>query len=297
MLLERISFAIFALPSLVRRRYDIIHIQKPYDLPAGALARWLSNAKLVFGCHGKDFWPGDRFFTRFVDTSVSCSRYNAETIREHFHILPRVIYNGFDTDLFVPQPPDPALIAKYGDCMIFYLGRLVKWKGAQYAIEALALASGVDDPLSAAHLVVGADGPYRGELEALAARLGVASRVSFVGDILHTEVPRYIASARIVVGTSFANETFGMALCEASACARPIVASNFGGFPEVVQDGVTGLLYPPQDAAALAVALRRILADPAAAQQMGEAGRAYVLRHFTWAAVADRVLEAYETIP
>ncbi|PZR98495.1 MAG: hypothetical protein DLM69_08605, partial [Candidatus Chloroheliales bacterium] len=67
-LLERLSFAIFALPGLIRRRYDIIHIQKPYDLPAGALTRWLSRARLVFGCHGKDFWPGDRFFTRFVDT-------------------------------------------------------------------------------------------------------------------------------------------------------------------------------------------------------------------------------------
>jgi D-inositol-3-phosphate glycosyltransferase len=295
-LLERLSFALFALPGLAHRRYDIIHIQKPYDLPAGALARWLSRARLVFGCHGKDFWPGDRFFTRFVDTAVSCSRYNAETIREHFHILPRVIYNGFDTDLFVPQPPDPQLIARYGDCIIFYLGRLVKWKGAQYAIEALALANGADDPLSAAHLVIGADGPYRPELETLAARLGVARRVSFVGNIPHTEVPRYIAAARVVVGTSFANETFGMALCEASACARPIVASNFGGFPEVVQDGVTGLLYPPQDAIALADALRRVFADPAAAQQMGEVGRAYVLSHFTWAAVADGVLAAYASV-
>jgi D-inositol-3-phosphate glycosyltransferase len=295
-LLERLSFAIFALPGLVRRRYDIIHIQKPYDLPPAALARWLSHARLVFGCHGKDFWPADRFFTRFVDTAVSCSHYNAATVQEHFHILPSVIYNGFDSDLFVPQPPDPQLIARYGDCIIFYLGRLVKWKGAQYAIEALALAGGLDDPLGAAHLVIGADGPYRNALEALAARLGIASRISFVGNIPHHEVPRYIASARVVVGASFANETFGMALCEASACARPVVASNFGGFPEVVQDGVTGLLYPPQDAAAFATALRRILADPAAAQQMGAAGRAYVLSHFTWAAVADRVLAAYASV-
>ncbi len=295
-LLERLSFAIFALPGLIRRRYDTIHIQKPYDLPAGALTRWLSRARLVFGCHGKDFWPGDRFFTRFVDTAVSCSHYNAATVQEHFHILPSVIYNGFDTDLFVPQPPDPQLTAKYGDCIIFYLGRLVKWKGAQYAIEALTLASGAADPLSAAHLVIGGDGPYRGELEALAARRGVASRVSFVGNIAHTDVPRYIASARVVIGTSFANETFGMALCEASACARAVIASNFGGFPEVVQDGITGLLYPAQDAAALAAALRRVLADPAAAQQLGAAGRAYVLSHFTWAAVADRVLQAYARV-
>lgn len=295
-LLERLSFALFALPSLLRSRYDVIHIQKPYDLPPAALARWLSKAKLVFGCHGKDFWPGDRFFVRFVDTSVSCSRYNAETVREHYHILPSVIYNGFDTDLFVPQPPDMEIVAKYGDCLIFYLGRLVKWKGAQYLIEAVAQAQGEDDSLSHAYVVIGADGPYRGELEALAARLGVSERVAFVGDIPHRDVPRWMASARVVVGTSFANETFGMALCEASACARAVVASNFGGFPEVVQDGITGLLYPPQDAVALAAVLRRILADRAAAEAMGVAGRAYVLSHFTWAAVADRVLAAYAKV-
>src|SRR5205085_1161553 len=60
-MLERLSMAPFALPALLRGRFDIVHIQKPYDLPVGALAR-LSGAKLVFGCHGKDFWPGDRLF-------------------------------------------------------------------------------------------------------------------------------------------------------------------------------------------------------------------------------------------
>ena len=60
-LLERLSFAVAGLPYLLARRYDIVHIQKPYDLPVAAVCR-LAGTRAVFGCHGKDFWPGDRLF-------------------------------------------------------------------------------------------------------------------------------------------------------------------------------------------------------------------------------------------
>src|SRR6476660_7497897 len=92
-LLERLSMAPFALPALLRGKFDIVHIQKPYDLPVGALAK-LSGAKLLFGCHGKDFWPGDRLFTRFVDGSVAASRFNAGQVNSRYKIKPTVVYNG-----------------------------------------------------------------------------------------------------------------------------------------------------------------------------------------------------------
>lgn len=295
-LLERLSFAVFALPALLRARYDVIHIQKPYDLPLAAVARWLTRARLLFGCHGRDYWAGDRFFVRFVDGAVSCSRFNAAEIHDHYRLHPQVVYNGFDTQLFSPRPPAAELMARYGPKMILFMGRLIRWKGAQYLIEALALGKEAGDPLADAQVVIAGDGSYRPQLEALARELGVAERVSFVGDIPHSDAPRYMASAAVVVGTSFANETFGMVLCEASACARPLVASDFGGFPEVVRAGESGLLYPPQDAPALAAALRRILSDPAAAATLGAAGQQYVNANFTWAVVTDRVVAAYERV-
>ncbi len=74
---ERFSFGLAALPTLWRERYDIIHIQKPYDLPLALVVRWLRGSKLLFGCHGTDYFTGDRFFARRADGAVSCSRFNA----------------------------------------------------------------------------------------------------------------------------------------------------------------------------------------------------------------------------
>jgi starch synthase len=95
----------------------------------------------------------------------------------------------------------------------------------------------------------------------------------------------------MLVATSFVNETFGMALCEAMACGAAVVASNFGGFREVVDDGVTGLLVKPQDPPDLAEKISTLLADPARSLEMGRAGRQKVLDTFSWNAVADRLEE------
>lgn len=292
-LLERLTFGVMTLPLLWRESYDIVHIQKPYDLPIAQLVRKLRGSKLLFGCHGKDFFPADRFFSRKVDGAVSCSNFNAETVQEHYGILPVVVNNGIDAEYFSPRPVKPELRAKFapnGECVLMFVGRLVRWKGAQYLIEALPL---LNEKGLKARAVIAGEGTYRPELEALAARIKVAEQVLFLGNVPNQALPDYYAAADIIVGTSFANETFGIALCEAAACERPIVASEFGGFKEVVRDGETGLLYRPQDAADLAEKLEILLRDPALREKMGRAGRAFVLENFTWEHVAERVHEEY----
>ncbi len=292
-LLERLSFGLTTLPLLWRERYDIIHIQKPYDLPIAQLVRKIRGSKLLFGCHGKDFFPLDRLFSRKVDGAVSCSHYNAETVQEHYGILPVVVNNGIDVELFAPRPLRPELRAQFapnGESVLMFVGRLVRWKGPQYLIEALPL---LNTKGLRARAVIAGEGTYRPDLEALAARLGVSEQVLFLGNVPNGELPDYYAAADIIVGTSFANETFGIALCEAAACERPIVASAFGGFKEVVQDGETGLLYRPQDAADLAAKVEVLLRDPALRRQMGQAGRTFVLANYTWECVAERVYNQY----
>ena len=291
-LLERLSFAWTTLPLLLRERYDILHIQKPYDLPVALLVRALVGTRVVFGCHGEDFFPGDRLLGRRADVAVSCSAFNADTIDRHYGIRPRVVFNGYDAELFVPRGPDPALrqkLASAGEPIILYAGRLIPWKGVQYAISALAEVPG-------AILVIAGEGHYRPTLEEQARVAGLAGRVRFLGAVPHEELPRLLAVSDVLVATSFASETFGIALVEAQACGVPVVASRFGGFPEVVQDGVTGLLVPPQDPAALAGALRAVLADPERRRQMGQAGQCWVREQFHWEQVAERVLEAYREV-
>jgi glycosyltransferase involved in cell wall biosynthesis len=299
-LLERLSQGIFALPLLLRRRYTLIHIQKPYDLPVAALAR-LVGTRAVFGCHGKDFWLGDRLFVGAMNTSVSCSAFNAGQVRERYGIFPTVIYNGVDLARFTPDPdPDEAAtlaaLGVAGDLgpgrrNVLYAGRLVRWKGVEYIIEALPRLTTPN-----VRLWIAGQGPYQPDLEALAARLGVAERIRWLGTVPQGPMPALYRAADVLVGASFVNETFGIALAEAMACGRPVVASRFGGFPEVVEDGVTGLLFAPQDAADLAAKLDTVLADPTRAAAMGQAGRARVLRLFTWDAVVDRLEKVFAQV-
>lgn len=298
-LAERLTFAATTLPVLLRGDYDILHIQKPFDLPVGALVRRLTRGRtrLVFGCHGRDFFPGDRRWTGAVAATVSCSATNAAEVADHYGLTPRVIYNGIDTDRFVPRPADdPAvrslrarLTGGVERPVLLQVGRLVRWKGAEYAIAALAQLRADPAPV----LALAGDGPYRADLERRARDLGVADRVVFLGAWPHEAMPDLYPAVDLVVGASFVNETFGISLCEALACERPVVASAFGGFREVVRHGETGLLVPPQDPAALAAALDVLLADPDRRRALARAGRVDVIARFSWPAVVERVLVAY----
>jgi glycosyltransferase involved in cell wall biosynthesis len=177
-------------------------------------------------------------------------------------------------------------LAPNGEKLFIFAGRLVRWKGAQYLIEALALLKAQG---WAVKVLIAGEGSYRADLEALAQRLSVSEAVVFLGNLPNRELPAYYAISTAIVGTSFANETFGIALCEAAACEKPIIASAFGGFKEVVRDGETGLLYEPQNVSDLAAKMLVVLENPEQAIQMGRAGRNFVLENFTWPQVATRV--------
>ncbi len=291
-LLERLSFAIRAQGIIGHGAYDIVHIHKPFDLP---LARWVrarTGARIVYSSHGRDFFPGDRRFSDTVSVFTACSAYNAEEVRDRYGHAAQVIFNGIDTKQFVPQRPDSvwrAGLVGDGAPLILWVGRLERWKGTIDALRAIALL----DHTCPAHLAIAGTGPEMNRLRAAAQSLGIHERVHFLGDCEHAALPRIYSACDIVVGTSFANETFGMAIAEASACARPVIATRFGGFPEVVRDGETGLLAPPRDPLALAAAIRRLLSNRACGQAMGQAGRAHVVANFAWPVVTERVLRLY----
>lgn len=297
-LLERLSMAPFALPALLAGRFDIVHIQKPYDLPVGALAK-LSGARLLFGCHGKDFWPGDRLFVRFVDASVSASHFNAEQVHNRYGINPVVVYNGVDLERFTPDGPnDPQVLAKYGLApssldapTILYAGRLVRWKGVEYLVKALTEVV----PENTVLWIAG-EGDYQSVLEQMARELGVDHRVRFLGRLGQDDLAALYRNCAMLVATSFVNETFGMALCEAMACGTPVVATDFGGFREVVVEGETGFRVSPQDPRDLAVKITALLASPQLRERMGQAGRRRVLEMFSWKAVGDRLEEVYRCL-
>ena len=289
-LLERLSFARHARGLIERGDFDIIHIHKPFDFPLAAWIGRRTGTRIVYSSHGRDFFPGDRRFTASIQTFTACSAYNAAEVRARYGRDAEVIYNGIDTEQFSPRAPDTEwrqTITSEPTPLILWVGRLERWKGTIDALRALALLG------CPAHLAIVGEGPEMSRLHGAARSLGIADRIHLLGACDHARLPGIYASADIVIGTSFANETFGMALAEASACARPVIATRFGGFPEVVRDGESGLLVPPRDPHALAAALRTLLRDPARGRAMGEAGRAHVVAHFAWPVVTDHVLRLY----
>jgi glycosyltransferase involved in cell wall biosynthesis len=149
-----------------------------------------------------------------------------------------------------PQHVDPEPLAPR---TLVFVGRLTEQKALPVAFAALA-------DVADAQLVLVGDGPERARLEQLANADGIAGRVTFAGSLPRDAVLRYLAGAAAAVLPS-AWENLPHAAVESLAVGTPVVATKVGGVPEVVHDDVNGLLVPPNDAPALAAALRRVLDD------------------------------------
>ena len=286
-LMERVSFAQAALPRLLAGGYDAVVVNKPYDFPALWRAR-RSGMKAVTAVRsgGTEFYWSDRFFARAVDLWLSTSRYNADQVESRYRHLVTVVPNGVDPERFHPARRSEGTRVAIGVPaevpLIVSTGRLVGWKGLHLILRALPT-------IVRAHYLVIGDGEARPGLEALARELGVMDRVHFAGEVGHDRLPDLLASGDIFVQPSVGEEAFGISVVEAMASGLPTLVSNQGGLREIVQNGVTGALLPVGDAAAWQIALQGHLADLPLSRTLGEAARARVLDHYTWAANAQRL--------
>src|SRR5439155_11518333 len=174
------------------------------------------------------------------------------------------------------------------------VARLEKHKGMDTVIEALpAILERAPDVCYA----VAGTGPDRERLEKRAHELRLGDRVRFLGGVGDQDLPAFYNLASVYVGASrraerLGVEGFGISLVEASACGLPVVAGNSGGIPDAVRDGETGFLVPPEDPAALAAAIVRLLASPDLAKRVGAAGRRAVETYYNW----DRVVRDLRAI-
>jgi glycogen(starch) synthase len=197
-----------------------------------------------------------------------------------------VIYNCLDMSALSPSPHP----RQYPT--VLCVGRLTAEKGFDVAVAAFA---SIARAAPAARMIVAGDGPERGELERIVARLGLTARVQFLGWVAPERIPDLMNTASVVVVPS-REEAFGIVALEAAAMARPVIATRVGGLPEVVEDRRTGLLVDSDDVEALGRSIARLLADPEAAAEMGRAARQRALRDFTLERAADAYLELYRCL-
>lgn len=199
-----------------------------------------------------------------------------------------IVFNGTDLRRFSPASGSKGLEAQFGPHMLFACRQLFPRKGIRFLIEAAAQLKPRFPDLK---VVVAGDGFERPELVALAESLGIGQDVTFLGWVPNAELPPYYRAAAVSVIPSL-EEGFGIPAAEAMGCETPVVASDAGGLPEVVEDGVTGFVVPRGDSQALAAAIGALLADPERRKRMGCAGRQRALRLFDW----DRTAEQFEGI-
>ena len=171
--------------------------------------------------------------------------------------------------------------------VIGVVAQLIRRKGHRHLFDALKALHPERPRL---RVLLFGQGPLRGDLEARAARDGLASIVRFVG--FRDDLPRWMAGLDVLAHPAD-REGLGIALLQAQAAGVPVVASRAGGMPEAVEDGVTGLLVAPGDVPALADALRRLADDPALRESMGAAARARVLERFSVDAMVEGNLAVY----
>jgi glycosyltransferase involved in cell wall biosynthesis len=176
------------------------------------------------------------------------------------------------------------------------VGRISPWKGQHIFIQAAALVH--QDFPDARFFIIGSalfgEDSYDQEIRRLPGQLGIESIVKFTG--FRSDVDRAIAELDLVVHASTKGEPFGQVIIEAMAAGKPVVATNGGGVPEIVEDGRTGILVPMGDAQAMAQAICRILSNPVGAKAMGRQGRKRVADHFTLQQTARRVEAAYAKV-
>jgi len=146
-------------------------------------------------------------------------------------------------------------------------------------------------------LILVGGGPEEEDLKLLAQKLNIDNYVNFVGPIPHYKVPEYLNSFDIYVALStLDSESFGVAIIEASACGLPVVVSDAGGLPEVVVDGQTGFIVPRNNPEEAAERLLRLLHNSQQRNEMGNAGRQFVLDNYEWKENANRMERLYEEV-
>lgn len=287
---------------LRRLKPDIVHTRNLGTVDM----QWIAAAAGVpHRVHGEHGWEASdpqglsprglrirRACRAVIHRYVPMSRDLARWLQERVGVEPtriRQLYSGVDTDRFHP-PSDYPLSPIPHPLVLGTIGRLDPVKNHEALLSAFAALSATHPDL---RLTIVGDGPLRASLEATAASLGLAGRVTFTG--ARNDTPDLLRGFDVFVLPSL-NEGISNTILEAMATGLPVVAGRVGGNPELVADGATGRLYDPTVPDALERALLPYLTDPALRQSHGTAARARVVQNFSLDAMVARYLSLYDDV-
>jgi glycosyltransferase involved in cell wall biosynthesis len=274
---------------LRRRRIRVVNVHYPTDnCIYFAICRHLLSIRLVTSVHGRDAFcqetPKDKYSDafRFVIRSsdliiLPSDAYRRKLIEAFPSVHPRTIFihNGVDPTQFSAAPMERNTKATRNR-YILCVAELREYKAIDVLLHA-ARPLLTDDP--SLTLVLAGDGPLREELERLASSLGIRDQTMFLGTQGAFEIVRLLRGCEVMVLPS-RMEPFGIALIEAMACRAPVVATNVGGIPEIIEHAISGILVEPENPTALGAGLRRVLIDRSLRRTIAENGHSRVMERF-----------------
>ena len=287
------------LAKLWRRRTPLIwHARRNNEMITGVLLRSLGwPLKLVFtsAAQRHHTWI-TRWLINRMDAIIATNDISASFLKRQATVIP----HGVDTDRYAPPADRAAAFAEAGlpgRYAVGCFGRVRAQKGSDVFVDAMCRLLPRYPDFTA--VLVGAITPehtaFANDLRKRIAAAGLQSRIVITGELGIEDVRRWYQRLTIYAFTS-RNEGFGLTLIEAMSVGAALVASRAGAAELVVEDGVTGVLTPPDDVDALVSALEPLMRDPASAADMGERGRARVLAKFSLDAEAAGIAGVYRNL-
>ncbi len=278
--------------SLRRERVQVVNTHSGVDSWVGSLAARLAGTPVLVRTRHVNI-PVKRHLLNFVHALPDCIITCGEAIRENLvrsGFSPDRIANiptGVDLEKLAPRRDRDAVRASLGvppgAFIILMVGILRRVKSHETAFAAIQQVRKIVPDV---RLLLAGDGPLDGHLRKAAAEMGLQAAVQFLG--FRDDVADLLLAADLFLLTS-TSEGVPQSVAQALALGRPVVASNVGGVPELIQHQRTGLLFPAGDAAAAAALIRRVMADPSEARKLGETGQAHVRASFSRDAMVGKV--------
>jgi glycosyltransferase involved in cell wall biosynthesis len=300
-------FGMLAAMRVARKgRFDFIHCHWPFPHGLMGWAACLAapgSPRLILHFHGaclllaakfKPIAPFLRFCLRRAHGVVSNSSFTAGLVTALMPVEQSVI--GFGS----PLSGDPLPPARNQVKTILTVGRVVERKGIVYLLRALPLVSASVD---ARVVIVGKGDPkVEADLRETVRELSLEDKVVFAGKVPEEDLIRWYRTCDVfclpaIVDSQGETEGLGVVLLEALNYARPVVASDVGGIPDIIKDGRTGLLCPEKDPQALAGTLLKLLADPEMGERLGRQGHEFVRKEFSWENIVSLWEDFYSRIP
>lgn len=288
------------LVSLIKRRnISLVHAHEFTMNVYGAIAAKISRIPMLGTIHGKGYIADERRRLQALNLSLRlCSRmivvsrdlrnFIVETLKPRRADKLMVLYNGIDLAKYAPghdcQRIRSALSLSDGAVVGATVGSLFPVKGLNHMLEAVRMVSVAEPSFK---LIVAGDGGEETSLRQSAKSLGLDDTVKFLG--FRGDVPELLAAADIYVCSSI-SEGLSLAILEAMATGKPIVATNVGGNRELVDDGETGFLVPPGNPVALAEKMMLLLKDKGLRESMGRGGRLKAEKYFS----LEKMIENYQ---